>query len=102
MRPTKHVGLPPVVVHSSPNLLGWAKPSAVLYNPDGAGRSTLWPAQRSDPAGLAFLRANMPERYRYVGLTLAIALERYAKELAARPAEWMPWNYCEAMAQGAV
>jgi hypothetical protein len=26
-------------------------------------------------------------------------LQRRAQELAARPAEWMPWNYCETLAR---
>jgi transposase len=25
-------------------------------------------------------------------------LQRHARELQARPAEWMPWNYCEKLA----
>src|SRR5689334_1683254 len=25
------------------------------------------------------------------------ALQRHAQELAARPSEWMPWNYCETL-----
>jgi hypothetical protein len=28
-----------------------------------------------------------------------IALQRHAQELAARPAEWMPWNYRETLAR---
>ncbi len=28
-----------------------------------------------------------------------VALQRHAQELAARPAEWMPWNYREALAK---
>jgi len=26
-------------------------------------------------------------------------LQRHARELAAHPAQWMPWNYCERLAQ---
>jgi len=28
-----------------------------------------------------------------------VELQRHAKELGARPAEWMPWNYREALAR---
>jgi hypothetical protein len=28
-----------------------------------------------------------------------VELQRHAKELAARPAEWMPWNYRETLAR---
>jgi hypothetical protein len=28
-----------------------------------------------------------------------IELQRHAQELAARPAGWMPWNYCETRAR---
>ena len=28
-----------------------------------------------------------------------IELQRHARELAARPAEWMPWNYRETLAR---
>ena len=28
-----------------------------------------------------------------------IELQRHAQELAAHPAEWMPWNYRETLAQ---
>jgi len=30
-----------------------------------------------------------------------VELQRHAKELAACPAEWMPWNYREALARTA-
>ena len=30
-----------------------------------------------------------------------IELQRHARELAARPAEWMPWNYRETLARTA-
>jgi len=26
-------------------------------------------------------------------------LQRHARELATQPAQWMPWNYCEALAR---
>ena len=31
-----------------------------------------------------------------------IELQRHSKDLAANPAEWMPWNYRETLAQVAV
>ena len=30
-----------------------------------------------------------------------IELQRHARELAARPSEWMPWNYRDTLAQAA-
>jgi hypothetical protein len=30
-----------------------------------------------------------------------IEIQRHARELAARPSEWMPWNYHDALAQAA-
>ena len=30
-------------------------------------------------------------------LNCLIELQRHATELAARPTEWMPWNYSEAL-----
>jgi hypothetical protein len=30
-----------------------------------------------------------------------IEIQRHARELAARPSEWMPWNYHDTLAQAA-
>jgi hypothetical protein len=65
--PIKTVVLSRVVVQPSPNLPGWAKPSR-RYLIIQTGRLARLCGRLSDrtPAGLAFLCANAPERYRYV------------------------------------